>query len=443
MTQPGTPDFVTDEQGRVLELGDPLGRGGQGTVYRVRREPELAVKILTQAPSRPLETVRRLPLNGINIAAPTLLLQDVHGYVMRLAADMVPLRTLIPVEFVGKHHTLAWYAETGGLQRRLELAARLASTLARLHGLALVYTDLNPNNVLVSDSQPHREVWLIDADNLTTTSVAGINIGFARFWAPERYLRRSGPTTLTDAYAFAVTTFALLAMVYPFEGVLAEQMSGEEAIDRTDRGELPYGDDPNDDRNRLTTGIPRAYALSPVLSELALRTFGEGRLDATRRPSVAMWRDALWRAAYNVVVCPKDNCRWTYYRHLKSCPMCGTPRPKLLGVTVRRSSEGEPGAPLARICVQPDMSTVVQGHWVWPGHEFGRPVALVRHSEGQLTVHTPREAHEISLAVVHPRKGQAKATRLEVKFGRTAWARVKLEATEQPSRFLDFTWLES
>lgn len=42
------------------------------------------------------------------------------------------------------------FLRTGGLHRRLRLLAKLARTLAKLHGRGLAYGDLSPANIFVS-----------------------------------------------------------------------------------------------------------------------------------------------------------------------------------------------------------------------------------------------------------------------------------------------------
>ena len=83
---------------------------------------------------------------------------------------MTPLREpYLPHEF-GRNETASWYLSTGGLRRRLAIAARIADTVTILHALALAYVDLNPNNVMISEDLSRDETWLIDTDNLTSMS---------------------------------------------------------------------------------------------------------------------------------------------------------------------------------------------------------------------------------------------------------------------------------
>lgn len=88
---------------------------------------------------------------------------------MRLASDMTPIREpYLPSEVGPRETNAAWYLSTGGLKRRLAIAANMADSIAALHERGLAYVDLNPNNVMVSDDPGRTETWLIDTDNLTS-----------------------------------------------------------------------------------------------------------------------------------------------------------------------------------------------------------------------------------------------------------------------------------
>jgi eukaryotic-like serine/threonine-protein kinase len=336
------PTEVRDENGVTLRLAELLGRpGGQGSVHRVEGDPEVAVKLLRKVPARPLRTVRRLPLHEVAIAAPTRLLAERDGYLMDLASGMAPLEDLLPRPRpgFGAKHDLEWYRETGGLRRRLRILARTAEVISTLHGLSLVYADLNPGNIMVSISAALDQVLLIDADNLELSSNVRTNVYTPGFVAPERARGLSGPTTLSDAYTFGLMAFSLLSMKYPFEGEAIANATGDEVDEARDRGELAFVDDVSDRSNSSTPGgLPRSYVLSAVLQGLAQACLGDGRLDPARRPSAGAWRDALWRAADNAVAC--GACGWSYFRNLGACPVCNAPRPALLGITVRRVEGG-------------------------------------------------------------------------------------------------------
>ena len=96
------PRRVVDETGVEFVLGQEIAKGGQGTVFRVEGHPGYAIKLL----SRPgdldrIAAVRRLPLDGLPVAAPlTLIRTGGTGYLMPLASDMRPIKEpYLPREF--------------------------------------------------------------------------------------------------------------------------------------------------------------------------------------------------------------------------------------------------------------------------------------------------------------------------------------------------------
>lgn len=343
------PREVTDEAGFVHRLEPkPLGIGGQGAVFRTT-ERDLAVKFATDSLGRPvregtlrdglyrqLEQVRTLPLPELKIAQPLqLLARPYAGYVMRLLTDMKPLRKLLapPGASLAKH-----FLEDGGLRRRLVLLGSIAEVLARLHAVPVVYADVSPNNIFVSDKPPAAEVWLIDSDNLHFLSRSGgPAIYTPGFGAPELVQGRSGATTLTDIHAFAVLAFQVLAQQHPFIGELVEMGgwdSDEDMEEKAFRGELPWIDDPDDESNRTGNGIPRELILNKPLRDLFQQTFGPGRTEPTARPGLLQWAEALSQAADLTLLCPE--CQSSYYvMKAKQCPWCDAVRPPILYIEAR------------------------------------------------------------------------------------------------------------
>lgn len=323
---------VLDANGVRYQLTHLLGRGGQGAVYAVKGG-RVAVKIVAgrsqmdrERLRRQFTHVRRLPVGELSLAKPLEMLRPPHtGYVMELLTGMVPIRTLITPP---KSETsgVQWYQRTGGLRRRLLVLARAAHTLARLHGKGLAYSDPSPDNIFISEDPAFSEVWFIDTDNLRYESSPGESAGVYTpgFGAPELVQGKSGVTTLTDAHAFAVIAFQVLALVHPFIGDLVHD--GEpELEEQAFAGLLPWIDDLTDDRNRASFGVPRERVLSTVLSDLFERTFGPGRETPSKRPGTAEWAERLFAAADATVPCPE--CSGFSYLNKARCMWCDRARP--------------------------------------------------------------------------------------------------------------------
>jgi hypothetical protein len=271
-----------------------------------------------------LAMVGRLPLNDLAVARPIEQLRppDV-GYVMELFTGMVPIRSLLhpPKE---TDSVARWYLAGGGLRRRLRVLARAAEVFAELHGRGLVYVDPAPDNVFVSEAADACEVRLLDTDNLRPSTSPGRALFTLGYGAPEVVRETGAPTSLSDAHAFGVLAFETLTLTHPFLGD-AVQRGEPELEERALAGGLPWIDDPDDDRNRASAGIPRDVVLSDNLREIFHKTFGAGRTNPMERPGLARWAEYLHRAADRTLTC--SSCGGSYYFNRDVCPWCEEQRP--------------------------------------------------------------------------------------------------------------------
>ena len=264
-----------------------------------------------------LSRVWRSPVRSSSYA------RRMSGYVMELFTGMVPIRSLLyPPKGIGS--VAQWYFRGGGLRRRLRILARVAEVLSEMHGRGLVYTDLSPSNIFVSESSDADEVRLIDTDNVHPATSEGRSIYTPRYGAPEVVRRTGVPSSLGDAWTFAVVAFETLALVHPLLG--DEVQYGEpEMEEQALEGRLPWIDAQDDDRNRSSDGIPRDIVLSPRLREDFGRAFERGLSDPEARPGLARWADRLHAAADRTVVCCE--CSGSFFCDRDRCSWCDAPRP--------------------------------------------------------------------------------------------------------------------
>jgi hypothetical protein len=360
-------DKVADQYGNQHQLASELARGGQGVVYRTT-DADLAVKQplaangevdRTSDLQQQFQSVRCLPLPPrIPISLPLATLRDEPGYVMPLLSEMEPFGAfdlsgkvkdelaseaippwLADVKDRNTALTLLHYATSGSTKRRLLALAKSAAILARLHAAGLVYGDISPNNCFMGDGS--QEVWLIDADNLRFECVQGGNSVYTpRYGAPEIVQGTDQSRPRTDCWAFAVMAFEMLSLVHPFVGQMVLDPDDDEggwdtepaasgapadAEERAFAGYLAYVDDQDDDSNRALSGLPRSLVLTPQLARLFQETFGVGRTQPWRRPSMAFWTLELTRAHDLSVVCP--GCAMSYSKDHTTCLYCDAPRP--------------------------------------------------------------------------------------------------------------------
>ncbi|WP_435586207.1 protein kinase domain-containing protein [Micromonospora aurantiaca (nom. illeg.)] len=318
-----------------LMTAEPLGHGGEGIVFRTLTSPYAVKLCKTNARdddlAERLARLRWLPLEDIPICRPLELLAAPHvGYVMELLEDMVALRSVCePTD----GDLGPWYAQAGGLRRRLRLLARCAEILGLLHGRGIVYSDVSPGNVLISASPSHEEVWLVDADNLQIeSSTVDRRLVTPFYTAPELLRGMTGNTVHSDMYSFAVVAYEALVANHPLLGDLVEE-GPVEYQDDVQRGLLPWVGHRTDDRNRSTqAGLDPDLVLTKRLQSLFSQTFEEGLADPWRRPDAGSWANALRTAADLTIVCP--SCNQSYYGFQDCCPWCRAALPPVLVVQV-------------------------------------------------------------------------------------------------------------
>lgn len=332
--------YLLDEYGNRHERVEELARAGQGVVYTTT-DRDLAVKQPLVAGTDNLDDskdyatifqrVRTLPIPPqIALSLPLSILRDEPGYVMRLLSGMAPLDELDTKDFDR-------YSETGSVKRRLYGLYKTATILARLHSAGIVYGDVSGNNILVGEGAAG-EVWLIDSDNLRYEAAAGGAIFTPGLGAPEVVRGEDSGRPRSDCWGFAVLAFKVLTMGHPFIGkrvLEPEEAAGWDAEPAADgapsdpdeqarAGYLPWIYDEDDDSNAAVAGLPPQLVLTPELMALFQETFGPGRLEPHRRPTMPLWARALARAFDLSLVCRKC-VRSFFTASLAECPYCGEP----------------------------------------------------------------------------------------------------------------------
>lgn len=329
-----TKRMVQDRQGATYELTGKLSEGGQGIVCRTQF-PAVLVKVgrfatddvRTKKWFEHIEWVSRLPLEALKIARPqTLIVKPRFGYVMELMDGLVPLSEVLEGSVAAMHNGLGLrgFIDSGGLTKRLRLLESLCATLAKLHGRGLAYGDLSPGNIFVSRSKEHAEVWLIDCDNISLLSrEGGQKIHTPDYGAPEIMRGESGINSLTDSWSVAVIAFQLMTLLHPLKGDFVADGEPEDE-ERALHGEIAWVDDPDDDSNRSSKGLPRELVLTRELKELFQRCFGPGRTDPGARPSLAEWQAGFGSAAAILMTCHGDDACGSsfYFNRIGLCPFC-------------------------------------------------------------------------------------------------------------------------
>ncbi len=290
---------VLDTKGSAYELGEEMSRGGQGVVYRTDL-PQVLVKGLTNKDQQVRQRWRehiawliRQDLRDLKLARPLELLAEPRfGYVMELMDGLVPLQSLLDSFAAAEEEAPSDYQQQGSLRRRVRILCQLARTLNQLHGRGMLYGDLSPANVFVSDDPAHAETWLIDCDNISLEAHSGLTLHTADYGAPEVVRGEALLSSLTDCWSFAVVAYQLLTHNHPFKGDLVNDGEPEEE-EAALRGEHPWICHSQDDANACYANLPIELIKHSRLPELFHRCFEAGLHQPVERPGMAEWLEAL------------------------------------------------------------------------------------------------------------------------------------------------------
>lgn len=320
----GEINSVYDQDDRKYDLTTELSSGGQGRVYRTRSSTDL-VKLFHSG-SNALEEiarVRRMPLMDLPVARPMSLIKEPGGYTLQFQRDMDVVRAL---KYVHTNSVKDWWLDTGGLGRRLLLAAKIASIFEILHSRGLVYGDVSSNNIMVSKSIEYDEVSLIDIDNLFYFGEKDSwKIWTPTYSAPEVSVNARVPSFASDDFSLAVVLYEMITMVHPFmDGDSVKQAPTEsgyyqDALNCMVPSVLDVSE------NNECSNYPiqkKEELLGTNLINLFDQMFKSRNINIENRPRVGTLRLNLVREFLTTIECEK--CSWSYsVNYLSICPDCG------------------------------------------------------------------------------------------------------------------------
>ena len=279
--------------GRTLSVGESIGKGGEGEVFRIAGQDGLAVKVYNAAlRARRLSKVEAMVRQGLAnrsqlVAFPIQMAHDSGGrfvgFVMRLVSGHRPLHQIYSPKSRLKYFPKADY------RFLVRVASNLARAVGSVHQSGCVIGDLNHSGVLVSHSAT---VALIDADSFQLRVASVLHrcmVGVPDFTPPELHRVNLGSVERTpshDHFGLAVGIFHLLFMGrHPYAGRHSgPDFSMGEAIEQN---RFAYSI-ARADTTRTTPppGAPRLDRFPAEIVVLFERAFG---LRPESRPSAAEW----------------------------------------------------------------------------------------------------------------------------------------------------------
>jgi serine/threonine protein kinase/tetratricopeptide (TPR) repeat protein len=249
------PSAASPEPDRLLagrySLGEPLGEGGMGTVYRAEqlhpvRRP-VAVKLIKAG----MDTARVVA--RFEVERQALALMD-HPNIARVldAGATDQGRPFFVMELVSGAPLTAWCdARRLTIRERLELFLAVCGAVRHAHQKGVIHRDLKPANILVAevDGQPVPKVIdfglakALEAGalpNVSTDTGYGTVLGTPLYMAPEQADPGAGDVdTRADIYALGVVLYELLVGSPPLARDARERPSFAEMLRRVREVETP------------------------------------------------------------------------------------------------------------------------------------------------------------------------------------------------------------
>lgn len=355
--------ILEGENGNRYAVGKKIGEGGQGAVWTVASDRYCVIKTLmdTSASSsgskdgiqdydqgrivydearyeKFARKIKSLIAIGVlsdidRVALPEeVLKKPCCGYTMRL---MDGLESIKKQMIHSDEYAISHSGKNSSLKKKLSVLKCLADIMRKLHGRGLVYCDLSPENVFISQNPNDREVWLIDSDNLVYANSSKKCIGTPNYRAPEIYRNEQACSFYSDMYSFALIAFEYLTAARPFsdenlsdeggwDDVSASDDWGAGEVDAIENGDVDYGYEYSD----VYMGVPLSFVATEKMRRLFYRTFcAGGRKKPQTRPNANEWYEAIDEACNLVCECPREHtflgpdCAWCRLKKHKNPDM--------------------------------------------------------------------------------------------------------------------------
>lgn len=239
--------------------------------------------------------------------------------------------------------------ERGDWLNYLRIGILLSRATRRLHAAGLAHSDLSYKNCLVDPVTG--SACIIDIDGLVVPGRFPPDVvGTPDFIAPEVVMtshlpsndpNRKLPCINTDRHALAVLIYMYLLYRHPLRGDKVHDQDPMTDETLSMGAKAVFVEHPSDASNRIkvknvkqselpwkdTSKIPYTVT-GPYLVPLFSRTFIDGLLNPSQRPTADEWETALVKTVDLIQPCQNPNCEQKWYVFDNStkpaCPFCGT-----------------------------------------------------------------------------------------------------------------------
>ncbi|BHF58029.1 3-dehydrosphinganine reductase [Sparganum proliferum] len=226
----------------ALQLGEMIGRGTFGTVYRGKWHGEVAVKIIDFDPEDPDS---RFSVDAFKREVVTLLKTRHENLVLFMGACMKPPNLAIVTQLSkGEtlHHLLHFQKQTLSANRAIAIASQIAKGMGYLHARQIVHRDLKTRNIFI---ELNFKPVIADFGLFNFVKFCKIAKSGSYVHVPPNWLCYVAPETIralnigcvdseaasdlpftpeSDVFAFGTVWYELLTSEYPFKGLPTETL---------------------------------------------------------------------------------------------------------------------------------------------------------------------------------------------------------------------------
>ena len=311
--------------GKPYKVGKRIGKGGEGEIYTIQDNTNLALKIYTvqdkSGREQKISAMVSLDLASKSqlVSFPVSIARSVDGiflgFVMRLVSGHKPLHELYSPGSRKIHFPQADY------RFLVRVAANIARAVASVHQAGCVIGDINHSGMLVS---PQAVAALIDADSFqisTKTNQFLCKVGVPEYTPPELQGENLSSILRTknhDAFGLAVVIFQILFMGrHPFVGTVR---SGEipPLHENIKNFKYVYAGSRNVGMDQ-PPGTPLISDFSPAIAANFELAFSNN--PSQLRPSAEQWIKSLADLEASLVKCDESSLHYMP-RDASECPWC-------------------------------------------------------------------------------------------------------------------------
>lgn len=297
LLSPGS-QLQTVYSAKPVLVGDLLGGGGQGQVFRVQMDGDFfALKWYNPQYLRLDPTLRERLEKSIETGPPN----NQFWWPFELVSDrrQATFGYLMPLREPG-FETLVDYMRgnvNANFPTMILTCFHIADSFLRLHAKGLCYKDISFGNVFFHPQNGN--IRICDIDNVDVNGRAGAIMGTPGFMAPEVIRGEAGPSTQTDLHSLAVMLFNILMMGDPLDGQRASGPLTPEMLQALYGWNPLFIFDPDDSSNAPIPGeqdqVMARWAIYPkFIRDQFTRAFTTGLRDPLNgRVREGEWREAM------------------------------------------------------------------------------------------------------------------------------------------------------